>query len=127
MTATEFAQYLSGEAALADLPTATLAEYVAKYPYSAPLQGLLLKKMQTENPADFAAQLPISAAIAPDRQQLYKLLYPNINNNIDNSISRAAESIEVETIEIKEITAPRPAFVSQNPPQISAIELGIIK
>lgn len=104
MIATEFAEYLSGSAPLSDLPAATLADYVAKYPYSAPLQAMLLKKYKSENQAAFAALLPAAAAMAADRQQLYNILYPNTDK----------------------LTAFA-AFVSQNPPRITAIELGIIK
>lgn len=104
MTATEFAEYLSGSAPLSGLPTAILAEYVTKYPYSAPLQGMLLKKYQSENLSAFAALLPAAAAMAADRQQLYNILYPN-------------------TAELP----PFAAFVSQNPPRITAIELGIMQ
>jgi hypothetical protein len=104
MTATEFAEYLSGSAALSNLSAATLAEYVAKYPYSAPLQAMLLKKYQSENQAAFTALLPATAAMAADRQQLYDMLY--------TSASKPTVSA---------------AFVSQKPPRITAIELGIMK
>jgi hypothetical protein len=135
MTATEFAQYLSGDAPLADLSTATLADYLAKYPYSAPLQALLLKKYQAENEAAFEELLPMAAAMTPDRQQLYNILYPNTETD-SSEITEVAEIIEVEktievveTIEVAEVekTIEFVAFVSQNPPQITAIELGIIK
>jgi len=104
MTATEFAEYLSGGAPLSDLSAAILADYVAKYPYSSPLQAMLLKKYQAENTAAFATLLPAAAAMAADRQQLYDILYP-------------------KTAELP----PFAAFVSQNPPRITAIELGIMK
>lgn len=110
MTATEFGQYLSRPELLSDLPLSDLERLVEAHPYCAPLRLLRLKKYQQEGLGLFGASLPREAAYAADRRRLQDFLY-----------NRADSPQPLHPADIKF------AFVSENPPSISARELGLEK
>jgi len=110
MTATQFQQYLSQPLLIAHLAVGELERLVREYPYCAPLRLLLLKKYQLENPTTFEQQLPIEATYSPDRVRMYQFLHA----------SPQADPTRIALLQ-------KATFVSENPPRISAAELGLEK
>jgi hypothetical protein len=62
------------ELQVAQLPADALRELVARYPFSASLQMLLLKQYQLNDHPAYDEQLAKAAVYAPDRRALYRLV-----------------------------------------------------
>ncbi len=110
MTAAQFQQYLRQPLLIAHLPAAEMEVLVQAHPYCALLRLLLLKKYQMENPSAFEERLGVESAYSLDRVRLHQFLH--------TSPTAAQEQVE-------RLLAV--SVVSENPPRISARELGLEK
>lgn len=109
MTAVQFQQYLREPLLLVQLSASQLEALVREYPYCGLLRQLLVRKCQMmhQSEEELAACVREQAAYVPDRVRLHELL------------SAAAEGVDNGLLSVN--------VVSENPPRISARELGLEK
>lgn len=110
MDALQFEKYLTQPLALAHLAVSELLALVEKYPYCAPLRLLLLKKYQLQDESLLEENLPKQVTYTPDRLRLYEYL-----------------QLSPQYLSQQKDLPKQAVFVSENPPSISASELGLEK
>lgn len=83
-----------------------LSSLIRQFPYSQPLRILYLRKLHENNSVQYATQLKITAAYAPDRARLYNLILGKPEEEIFPSLmelEEIAEALPVTEIKQDEI------------------------